>query len=70
MKINEKIFNLITNEETIIERAETDAEIKSRLDINKKHADLDAEVNAKQTARLAILEKLGLTADEAAVLLN
>ena len=70
MKINEKIVDIATGKETIIERQETDLESKSRLELNKKYAEFDQEINNKQELRLAILEKLGLTTDEAAVLLG
>lgn len=70
MKINEKIVDIATKQETIIERQETDLETKSRLDLNKKYDDFDQANNEKQQLRLSILEKLGLTTDEAAALLG
>lgn len=70
MKIIEKEFNVITGEETITERDETAAEAKARLDYAKAIAALQAEAEAKATARAAILDRLGLTADEAAILLG
>ena len=70
MKITEKEFNLITGEETITERDETAAEAKTRLDNDAKIAADQAEAEAKATARQAILDRLGLTADEAALLLG
>lgn len=66
MKITEKTFNTLTGEETIIERDETSDEIKSRLESAKA----TQTAKAKQAARDAVLEKLGLTADEAAALLG
>jgi hypothetical protein len=70
MKIIEKEFNAITGEETITERDETAAETKARLDRAKEIADKQAEAEAKATARAAILDRLGLTAEEAALLLS
>ena len=70
MKIKEKEFNVITGEETITERDETAAETKMRLDDAKATAAAKAEAEAKATARAAILNKLGLTAEEASILLS
>jgi hypothetical protein len=68
MKIIEKEFNAITGEETITEREETNAETKARLERAKAIADAQAEAEAKAAARQAIFDRLGLTAEEAAVL--
>lgn len=70
MKIIEKEFNIETGEEVITERDETPAERKRRLDIAEEIATIEAEAHAKATARAAILDRLGLTADEAAILLG
>jgi hypothetical protein len=70
MKIIEKEFNAITGEETITEREETDAETKARLERAKAIADAQAEAEAKAAARQALLDKLGITADEAKLLLS
>jgi len=70
MKIIEKEFNVITGEEKITERDETAVETKARLDQAKKIAAAKAEAGEKATARQAILDRLGLTADEAAILLG
>jgi len=70
MKIIEKEFNIQTGEETITERDETAAETKIRLDNAKEIAAKKAEAEAKATARQAILDRLGLTADEAALILG
>jgi hypothetical protein len=69
MKIIKKEFNVQTGEETITERDETAAETKARLDNAKEIAAKEAEIVAKETARQAVLAKLGLTAEEAAALL-
>ena len=69
MKILEKEFNIQTGEETITERDETAAEKKSRETFQKEQAIKLAEAEAKEAARQAILDRLGLTADEAKLLL-
>ena len=70
MKITEKEFNVATGQETITERDETAAETKARLDHSKKVAAEQAAADAKLAARAEILDRLGLTADEAAILLG
>jgi hypothetical protein len=70
MKIIEKEFNAITGEETITERDETAAETKARLDHAKEIAAKQAEAEAKATARAAILDRLGLSPEEAKILLG
>jgi hypothetical protein len=66
----EKEFDIQTGEETITEREETAAETKARLDSAKQAAAEQAEAQAKATARAAILDRLGLTTEEAALLLS
>ena len=70
MKITEKEFNVQTGEETITERDETAAEKKNRETLAKEIATRQAEAEAKATARQAIADRLGLTADELQVLLG
>jgi hypothetical protein len=70
MKIIEKEFNVVTGEEIIIERDETIAEKKAREKLEKEIAAEKAEAEAKETQRQAILDRLGLTADEAKLLLG
>jgi hypothetical protein len=70
MKITEKIFDVSTGEETFIEREETTEETKMRLDYEAKVAAiLDQEENAA-IQKAALLAKLGITADEAKLLLS
>jgi hypothetical protein len=68
MKIIEKEFNILTGEETITEREETAAEKKLREKLEADALARQKEVEAKETARKAIAERLGLTADELQVL--
>jgi hypothetical protein len=70
MKIIEKEFNVITGEETITERDETAAETKARLDLEKEIAAQEAAAAAKATEKAALLAKLGITDDEAKLLLS
>ena len=70
MKIIEKEFNVQTGEETITEREETVAEKKAREARVKEIAAAQAQAEAKATARQAIADRLGLTADELQVLLG
>jgi hypothetical protein len=70
MKITEKEFNVITGEETITERDETSAETKERIDFEKQIAALKAEAKAKAEARQAIFDRLGISEDEAKLLLG
>ena len=70
MKITEKEFNALTGEETITEREETAAEKKEREAFIAKQAELAAEAEAKATAKAALLDRLGITAEEAQLLLS
>jgi len=70
MKIIEKEFNALTGEETIIEREETEAEVKARLDAENA-LKVYAEAQAKAEAdKAAILARLGLTEDELKTILG
>jgi hypothetical protein len=70
MKIVEIDYNIQTGKETVIERDETAAEVLERETLETKIALVKAEAEAKATARQAILDRLGLTADEAALLIG
>jgi len=70
MKITEKEFNIQTGEETVIEREETASESKERLARAKEIAGSQAEEEAKAIAKAELLAKLGITAEEAALLLG
>jgi hypothetical protein len=70
MKIIEKEFNAITGEEIITERDETAQEIAEREAFETEVAQRLAEAEAKATARQAILDRLGITAEEAQLLLG
>jgi hypothetical protein len=70
MKITEIDFNIQTGEETIIEREETAAEKKARETREKEIAESLAAAEAKAAAKQAILDRLGLSADEVKLLLG
>ena len=70
MKIIEKEINIQTGEETITEREETAAEKKHREKLEADYTKAQAEAEAKTAARQAVLDRLGLTADELQVLLG
>lgn len=70
MKITEKEFNVLTGEETITERDETTAEKKERETRQKEIAAENAEAEANAIAKAAILDRIGLTADELKTILG
>lgn len=63
-----RIHNLETDE--VIDREMNDAEFKVYEAEQKANAAAKAETEARETARQAILNRLGLTADEAKLLLG
>ena len=70
MKIIERTFNAETGETVDIERDETAAEKKIREAKAKEVAAELAEAEAKETAKAALLDRLGITAEEAKLLLS
>ena len=70
MKIIEKDFNIQTGEETVTERDETVAEKKTREKAEADYATAKAEAEAKEVAKAAILNRIGLTADELKTILG
>lgn len=70
MKITEKEFNALTGEETITEREETAQEKADREAFIAKQAKLKAEDEARANAKAALLDRLGITAEEAVLLLS
>jgi hypothetical protein len=63
-----RIHDLATNE--VIDREMDDAEFAQHEADQAAQAEAQAEAEAKATARQAILDRLGLTAEEAALLLG
>jgi hypothetical protein len=70
MIITEKIYDISTGEETIIEREETPQEETAREAWETEAAQRIADIEAKATARQAVIDRLGLSAEEAALLLG
>lgn len=69
MILTEKIYDVSTGETTFVEREETAEEIANREKLEAAIAKHETEMAAKAVARQAVLDKLGLTADEMAALL-
>ena len=70
MKIIEREFNAITGETIDVERDETAAETKARLELEKANTAAQADANVKAIQKAALLEKLGISESEAALLLS
>jgi hypothetical protein len=70
MKITEKEFNVITGEETITERDATPKEIAEAQRLQAEAAAAKVEAEAKAATRQVILDRLGLTEEEARILLG
>jgi len=70
VKIIEKIINVESSEETIIERDETADEKKARLDAEAQRAAIEADRLETEQAKQTILDRLGITSDEAKLLLS
>jgi hypothetical protein len=63
-----KIIDLSTNE--AIEREMTNAEFADLMESKEKTEQFEASAIAKESAKSALLDRLGITADEAALLLS
>ena len=63
-----RIHNTETDE--VIDREMTDAEFEQLKSDQARHAQKAAELQAKATAKAALLERLGITEDEAKLLLS
>ena len=70
MKITEKEFNVLTSEETFTEREETAQEKAEREAVQARIAATQAEAEAKATAKAALLAQLGITEEQARLLLS
>lgn len=70
MKIIERTHNIQTGEIVDIERDETEQEIAIREELQAEKAILQAEQDALLAQRLAVFERLGLTEEEAKLLLS
>jgi hypothetical protein len=70
MKIIEKEFNVITGEETITERNMTAEELAQYEADQAAQAERIAAEAAKAAEKAALLARLGITADEAKLLIS
>ena len=70
MKITERIFNAETGETTDIEREETAIEQAERETFEAEAIIKRVEAEAKATAKAALLAQLGITAEQAKLLLS
>jgi hypothetical protein len=70
MKKIDVTYDILTGEETVVERDETAAEKKEREKYSALLAERQAQAEAKVTAKAALLDRLGITAEEAALLLS
>lgn len=70
MKIKEKIFNVLTGDETIIERELTFDEKETQTQVNSIIAQNSIIFAKIEQEKINLLEKLGITADEAKLLLS
>lgn len=70
MKKIEKIFDAITGEENIFEIEMTDDEITAFEEMKKQSKKITDAANKAAEAKSALLEKLGITAEEAKLLLS
>jgi phosphopantetheinyl transferase (holo-ACP synthase) len=70
MKIIEKDFNIITGEETITERDMTSKELAQYEENQAAYAAQAAELAAKAAEKEALLARLGITEEEAKLLLG
>lgn len=68
MKKIDRTVNAITGEVSDLERDETEAETKERLEFETINAKRAADQAVKNAEKQAVLDKLGLTAEEAAAL--
>lgn len=70
MKTTEKTFNAITGEETITEREMTAIEIERHNLETEKIAQSKANAAEKAAEKAALLAQLGITAEQAKLLLS
>ena len=70
MKINEAFFDIQTGEETVVERELTAQEIKTYKAAEAERLEIVKQNEKALAAKAVILEKLGITEDEAKLLLS
>lgn len=70
MEIIEKFVNALTGEENILKRDATADEIDAMKKAKAETLRLQKEAKSKEEAKAALLDRLGITAEEAALLLG
>jgi hypothetical protein len=70
MKITEKEFNVLTGETIVTERDETAQERTEREIFQAEQTARQAEAATKAAQRQAVLNRLGITEEEARILLG
>jgi len=70
MKYIEKIIDISTGEESIVERDMTAEDLAKYQAYQEANTILQAEAAAKAAAKADLLEKLGITEEEAKLLLS
>ncbi len=70
MKIIEKVIDIETGEEIITERDETAQEQAKRKAFEAEMAEEKAKADAKASAKAALLAQLGITEEQAKLLLS
>jgi hypothetical protein len=70
MIIREMNLNVVTGEDVLTEREETAAEKKSREKFEASMKIIQTEEEKKAIAKAALLERMGLSAEEATLLLG
>ena len=70
MKIIETTYDIQTGQETIVERDESTNEKAFRVELERLTQQRIAAAEQKATAKAVLLERLGITAEEAALLLS
>jgi hypothetical protein len=70
MKIIETIYDITTDETSIVERDMTQEELTRYEAEQAAQAALQAEADAKEAQRQELLERLGITEEEAQLLLG
>lgn len=70
MKHIEKVFDLTTNEEIIIERDYTPEELAIIEEVRIRAEAEQSELSAKAAAKVALLAQLGITEEQAKLLLS
>ena len=68
--MSEKMYIGIDNERIEATGEVLDQILKDRVEVAESMASMESEKAAKATAKAALLERLGITADEAALLLQ